>query len=235
MIVSCSALYWSAYCFRCKRREAHKRGQQTLKELLQLKAMTKRHEQSFLTSVKMPPDATSDMPVPEQCWLYKASIGAELIQQFNIKYSKAMQRVCIPVYDGDALIAVVARTCLANVQPKYLTTQVPGAFFKAGSDTSRDALVLVEDVLSAIRISKYSAVAAALGTSMNKKLLLYALQFKKVLCWFDSDEAGQTARTAVSRRLRAFGIKVACITTEEDPKLHSDADIQNKLLTAWQD
>lgn len=224
MVVSASHKYWSGYCFRCKTRFVERKTQLSPKEL---EKILERQAQ-FTQEVKLPIDSTNDLPLQERLWLYRAGLyHPKDWERFRIQYSPSMKRVIIPVYgDGDELRAVVARSCNREVRPKYLTSQIGNPIFRVGKG---DTLVVVEDLLSAIRVGKFTTSCAALGTHLTDELVLVALQYPLILLWFDGDPAGREADKHFGNRLRSYGVRVLSIRTQKDPKEYSDEEIVAKL------
>lgn len=224
MVVSASRKYWSGYCFRCKTRVVERKTQLSPNELSKI---LERQEQ-FTQEVKIPSDSTNDLPLQERLWLYKAGLyHPEDWERYGIQYSPSLKRVVIPVYGtGGELLAVVARSCNPEVRPKYLTSQIGNPIFRVGKG---DTLVVVEDLLSAIRVGKFTTSCAVLGTHLTDELVLTALQYPLILLWFDGDPAGREADKNFGDRLRSYGVRVLSIRTSKDPKEYCDDEIASIL------
>jgi hypothetical protein len=98
----------------------------------------------------------------------------------------------------------------SNPRRKYITIQVtdrlPAMFL---SRTSRDCLVIVEDIVSAYKLQKAGYDAMCLmGTNLRHIHQLQTQLYKSVFVWLDNDIAGQTASTVVVNKLKLSGIKV---------------------------
>ena len=94
-----------------------------------------------------------------------------------------------------------------------------------------DTIVCVEDVLSAIKISKANKSICStplLGSSMPLELIqTISERFKKVLVWLDRDKAIEAVKMA--RNLKQKGIEAEVIVTPNDPKEYSIGEINEWL------
>jgi hypothetical protein len=90
---------------------------------------------------------------------------------------------------------------------------------------------LVEDIVSAIKVSRHARAIALLGSYVREELVLWLQQVKKVrpnvkiLLWLDPDKYSESHR--ISARLRGLGLPVVTVATDQDPKEESDATIKH--------
>ena len=97
-----------------------------------------------------------------------------------------------------------------------------------------DALVLVEDQVSAIKVSKVQYCAALMGTNLSDQGIkqLMTLGIKKVILMLDGDDAGLKASMKLQRELSAhFIVKPVLLEKGNDPK-HKSLEELNKRITA---
>jgi hypothetical protein len=94
-----------------------------------------------------------------------------------------------------------------------------------------DKLVVVEDVLSAIKVSRLSPDYCAmplLGSYMSPEWSrIVSERFKWVRIWLDRDKAKESLKMA--RNLSALGIDSRSVITELDPKEYSKEQIKGFL------
>ena len=91
-------------------------------------------------------------------------------------------------------------------------------------------LVLVEDILSAIKISRTENYAALplLGSSLSKDTESKIIKrYKTIYVWLDRDKAKNSI--LIKNRLRSFDIISKTILTTLDPKVYSKQNIINIL------
>ena len=94
-----------------------------------------------------------------------------------------------------------------------------------------DILVCVEDVISAIKVSKANPNVTAtplLGSSMSLELTETILErFKTVRVWLDRDKAIEAVKQA--RSLKEKGVDADVIITDKDPKEYNIGEINEWL------
>lgn len=184
-----------------------------------------------------------DVPVAAYHWLWQYDLRSSDLIKHEIGYSKAYRRVIIPVKrpGHTQLLGWIGRELDFDDKekrkeakvPKYLTYKsqlVKRLYFmiRGGVD---DIVVLVEDVISAIKINKFTDLStiALLGTYMDEEVLKQ-LQGKKVYVWLDGD-AFQKAVSYVER-LSQLGVEARVVHTLKDPKDHREDQIYFHLASA---
>ena len=192
-------------------------------------------------------------PIPaemHQAMFAKYELSELDIAEQGISYAKEINRVRFPMYDyrgyvfGENLRAVTSEQ-----KPKALINKfndVPNLHFPLNSftDTGKqssfhsmstpDALVLVEDQVSAIKVSKVQYCAALMGTNLSDQGIkqLMTLGIKKVILMLDGDDAGLKASMKLQRELSAhFIVKPVLLEKGNDPK-HKSLEELNKRITA---
>ena len=182
----------------------------------------------------LPSDFTLDIPIPGVLWVSKGGLHVDHVRRLGWGWSEKHQRVIMPVYDGDKLVAVQARAVHSWMKPKYLSQMWSGprAVFKAG-DRHTGTLVLTEDMLSAARVSKVTDAWSLLGTNLMPAVIqrLADTGYTGIRLWLDDDEAGHNARKKIMRTLGAVGIEVTAIVSDRDPKHHSLQEINDLVWT----
>ena len=229
MLVSHDRHGYRCHCFRCSESEFVPHGLQSIADLNRRKA-----ELSFMEEarVRLPSDYTLDVPEHDMLWYLKAGISPELARSYGIGYSPDMQRVVLPVYglDGE-LDAVQMRSTSPFIKPKYLNPagpKVSAAIFMSGPPTG--VTVVVEDILSAIKVGRLTHSTSVLGTTFtDARVAKIAEHNHTVVVWMDNDKAGRKGRLTAVRQLLLQGIEVYRVRTPDDPKSYSLDEIQEHL------
>ncbi len=111
--------------------------------------------------------------------------------------------------------------------PKWMNVYKSGrkdTFFIAKNMFSQE-VVIVEDILSAIRVSHTVDAYAMLSTHIPEDLILMLSEmYRSILLWLDRDKGMKIM--ILARRYRAFGINARAILSEKDPKYYSDKEIR---------
>lgn len=171
-------------------------------------------------------------------WLLLSSIGYDLAKQYGIGYSAKTNRVIIPIYDNNELVAFLSRAT-DNTQPKYIVrykNDTVSTVFRSLPATGPFDVVITEDCLSAIRVGRYNQAVSILGTASaadkTMSLLKSVPNMQSAAVWLDGDKAGRKGRDKVATQLSLMGVEVTKITTPKDPKLYTNAEIKEILYNA---
>lgn len=172
-------------------------------------------------------------------YLYIADLTDKDIEQCDITYSKMYDRVIIPTYLGSDLISWQGRDINGN-DPKYITMTAPDLEYKpywvSRGGLVNDTIFLVEDVLSAKRISLCGYTAASLfGTyaSIEQLTNMVRVGHKRAVIFLDDDNATvkKEARRLLANCDSLFEKDGFIIQVGKDPKRHG----RNELCTLLKD
>lgn len=203
------------YCFGCGYYRP-KRGVEALRARLKRDSEVKPDAASIIV--------TKDIPLLPKKWLLRYEITDSEIENYGIGWCE----------DKNLLILIQnsgywqGRYFGNQERPKYLSSGNKDllTFFGEG-----DSLVVVEDVLSAIKVARLSPEYCSLplmGSTMPpewaRKL---SERFKQVRIWLDRDKAKESLRMA--RNLSERGIKSSSVITDLDPKEYSKNQIREIL------
>jgi len=226
---------YSAYCFRCGTIGWRDKGYQTLEDIQKSKAITEaayKHAQSHTLS--LPSDSTSDVtqwPSEALVWLLKAGIYGKMITDARIQYSAQYQRVVLPIYKDNVLIYYQLRGFNPN-EAKYINPSVDRSniYYSVLCNTDDDSsVVIVEDILSCIRVGQVHNCVSLLGTKISTQQASYLSNYDKVYTWLDPDEAGIHGAYQIGRAL-ALTTDVVNITSSVDPKFLTNKEISERLI-----
>jgi hypothetical protein len=223
---------YSAYCFRCGFDKYHIKGNSTLEELRLLRELNERTAKLSFTKLELPHDFTTDIPISGRLWLYSGGLSPSTWGKYGIGYSPALHRVVLPVYDTRGnLVWYQMRAVLDGQEPKYIQPDRPrgNVTFSAGCNGGdRTRAIVVEDILSAIRVSKFEPTFSLLGTKITTEQASLLAQYSRVTTWMDADKAGRDGAYNI-RKCLSLVTEVDNIRTEDDPKRLSDQQIEESL------
>jgi hypothetical protein len=108
-----------------------------------------------------------------------------------------------------------------NSRQKYLSSGKKPIIYYGIDETC----VLVEDIVSAIRVSKAGVCGIPLlGSSIPQEWVReLSGRFKKLIVWLDRDKATNSVK--IAREFRQRGIESWSVITEDDPKDYSKQEI----------
>ncbi len=228
------------YCFSCHAVDVKKKSSNYVTKE-SLKELTRPQE------IELPKDATPRLPDAARAWLYSHHFTDAMIHDAKICYSEHCivwsqrkgemvdtgARIILPYYRNHLaserkLIFFEARTLDKKNKLKYATAGgKKDCYFSNPYHWS--PLVIVEDILSAIRVGHSIRCVSIRGTSINTQRLLDVVNgTSEFILWLDSDKPGQDAARKWKNKLSWAG-SVRNIVTEKDPKCYSDKEIQEIL------
>ena len=150
-------------------------------------------------------------------WLSKYQITPEEMKQFRWCEEKSL----LVLYQSDDYWQ--GRVFSDSSDFKYKSQGIK-PFIQYGTDN--DTLVLVEDVLSAIKVGRVYSSSPILGSIPLKQHLRHIRPYKNVFLWCDKDAAINSVRNA--RKLSEMISKpVRPVITDKDPKRYTLNDIKS--------
>ena len=220
------------YCYACGHVEVRSKGRLTLAELTRLKELNEQAAQYTDDTISLPVDFTDDIPLAGRLWLYSGGISPTVWKQYGIGFSPSLGRVVLPVYDNTGRLQwYQCRAVNKGQSPKYIqpSADKSSVVFESHTETNDSkSIIIVEDILSAIRVGKHHKSASILGTKVSVKHINHFAKYSKVVTWLDSDGAGQKGAYSVRKSLSLI-TEVSNIVTELDPKKLTDEQIRNEL------
>lgn len=219
-------------CFRCGERLFEPHSQRTLKDII---AFKRDAAGAIRNTVGMPKTALPLSAAPDAAiaWLLRGGLMPETAEHiYGMRWEDALKRVLIPIYTDDKLSGILGRAVF-NERPKYIMLQGKPSLFSQIKYAS-DCVVLVEDVLSCIAISRAGVSAiAALGTTITlQDAARIAEAASRVVIWTDPDKAGLAARAKMCAKLELVGAQCYEVYSESDPKALTAERIRQKIAQA---
>lgn len=213
------------YCFRCGQKEFIPHDKLSAPEIMDMRRKDEKQKSLPYPNVV----DLNDAPSEAHLWLLKAGLTPEKAsEKYLFGWSEETRRVIIPILHNSNRTAGWLGRDVVGRKPKYLLSK--GACNEAWFQLrSGEECVVVEDVLSAIKI--YEAgfnTMAVLGThiSLYQAELLSAYD---VIGWFDNDHAGTKGFINLRKALAPFGVSPKRIETRLDPKLYNKTDVKTKV------
>ena len=187
--------------------------------------------------VCLPYDTSNNIPAIGLGWLYKYYITDEEIKKYNICYSESYKRLILPVYNETGLIYWQGRSLkppYTKENPKYLNIRQSGAknvFFKIKNihyTTPTNKLVIVEDILSAIRVGRVCNSLALLGSYFPTSVIEEFKPYEKIIIYLDYDKR-DTAIKQATRFNKLTGKPIQVLVNLNDPKELSPKTLESIL------
>lgn len=213
-----------------------------------------RHKTSSNSLIKLPTRARIlDLPENLNCewpidvpnWLAKYDHGIESIGLYCF-WSDHYQRLCFPYYIGDDYRGCWMRLVDETTRPEYKSKWLfagkrdfvwvyftDRCFPYSVNDETRwyidNSVVLVEDVVSAIRVSKHMNCICLGGTNLTPLIKKYIVKnYENVILFLDGDSAGRNAAEKIRKELK-LDCSIRVIRAKKDPKEFSDLQLKRWL------
>lgn len=227
------------HCFSCGFTKTFDRGfsvvtnsnnTTTIKSLVELPSMSR---------------VLTEFSLEAQEWLVKYNITQDVLNEYGIGYTDDNCLVFLNKQKNE-IVGYQKR----NMLKRFITTEGPKLPMLLAENIS-DSIILVEDYISAVRLTKHTNVLCLWGTKITyEKLLEVFIDYDNVLVWLDNDEekeinSGQEAAKKIinigeyiintlSQR-RGFSLntkRVLNVITTEDPKFYTDTEIRQIIKDA---
>lgn len=216
-------------CFRCKETKVvMKDGFTALRD----SARTADAQRSAVRAMDFELLPVEDMSTHAVAWLLGCRVKEHHWLKYNIRQDGKTGKVIVPITVDAERVGVVARNVHGGT-PKYINHNTAGFGYLPSRGQDTLSVVVVEDWMSAIRVHEATqlAVLCNMGTGSNIKARNYIAQkgLKRVVLWFDADEAGRLADNAWTQEMRALGLSVCNVETPDDPKDYDDNAIRNYI------
>jgi len=217
------------YCHHCGCKGLHSTGRRC--------HIKRRAHTEVVHKLYMPKDFTTD---PRGChvlanvWFNKYGITQEERDHYQFGWSDSWKRVILPIWQHGQLVAYQARRLLPGDDgPKYLTRKLAGwdrPYFTAGwgERVAFDQMVIVEDMLSAVKVGRQFTATAILNAVFSQAMVTAVLRYHpaKVVVFLDDDNpAVRESQRKIMRRIAPYADVVKITGAGADPKELSDEQL----------
>jgi hypothetical protein len=229
---------WAYYCHRCKERGIKRTDLLSPSEykLWQEAKDAPVPEFQAVEKVELPAGFTQEISPEGLAWLYSHGLTDADIEEFSIGYSRVLNRVILPVYRKGELVYWQGRGLnppfVAGKNPKYMNIKAKGRediWFVPMDSISTDQIVLVEDIISAIRVhhAGYDCLGLLYAYIPDDLVMRLSKVYTEIVFWLDPDKWSRMMNRV--KRWRAFGINVRSIRSDHDPKFYDEDEIIDHL------
>lgn len=173
---------------------------------------------------------TEQWPPRARAWVFKYGLNGDDIAKYRLGYSELNQRVVLPIYRGGELDGYQLRKIEDDdMRPKYMTEAYKKPLFWVSSEVlSSKPLVIVEDILSGIRVSKICNSVALLTATASRDVIdwLVSTNASEYVIFLDNDNRTvRKAQLALKNRLEVFA-PTRIVTADKDPKEHTEGELR---------
>ena len=208
------------YCFGC---HDYTRGT-GFKKIGQLKNKNNNVDDDIV----LPYDIVLNFPQVAKNWLNKYGITTAEASLHKFAWSETHKTIVMPIYDVEGNLKAWQGRTFDNPKIKYYTKGKPEEidYILGMSDPSK--IVVVEDMLSAIKVSRIATVMPLFGSHLSsERLARLGSSFSHLIVWLDRDKSRYAAETYQKARLMFESVRI--VVKEKDPKEYTDDQIRISL------
>lgn len=182
-------------------------------------------------AVELPKDFDYHIPLEPLEWLYKFNLTKMELTRNKVGYSDQFHSLIFPVYGGPGELRMFQARYFGP-QPennsKWKTVGTTKDLIHLPESHSSTTCVIVEDIVSAIKVSRVTNCIPCFTTHMHVETIKRLSKlFKGVKIWLDPDARKKALKTALD--CIAWGIKTEVIFSDFDPKEYGTADIREMV------
>lgn len=205
-----------SYCYRCGYHSNRTR-------------ITNSTTKSIPSSILLPSDVVTELPYEARQWLNKYELTRLDISRNHVMWSEKYSRIVFPYFNETELLAWQGRYIGEDkTKAKWFSQGKIHEIIHPLQVHQRQA-VLVEDIVSAIKVSKICGAIPIFGSSISTKQILRLKTICDILyVWLDKDI--QQKAVKLCNTIRLFGLQSGVIITDLDPKLVEYKEIE-RILT----
>lgn len=185
-------------------------------------------------TISLPGDADIGYSAHALDWIGKYQLSKSDLLHNGVLFSTEYNQLIFPFWHDGVLIAYQARCFSKNAKSKWFTKgfiQTVNNIFFLGKrvghgNVKGNALFLVEDIISAIKLSKLGKYTMPLfGVNIKIKLaLIRVLRPLETIIFLDEDQHMHSVKESL--RIRSEGFKCHSILSEKDPKEYTYEELE---------
>lgn len=187
-------------------------------------------------------------------YLMRRGVSDAQIQAKKIGYSlvgKFRYRVILPVYEGEALVGLVGRVFVRDMEPPYLNSIGEKTLYNLPTTHRNKLAILLEGAFDALAVERQIGqeyftddklkpdALAVLGHDLTDRQLELLEPYETIILWMDPDVAGVKGllRTApqlqrIGKRVKLVVPKMDGVTLEYDPSELTKPEMRSILRGA---
>jgi len=182
-------------------------------------------------NVFLPSDSDTDYPRRSINWMLQYELDKNDMMKHHILWSESKQRLIFPIFSEDKLLAYWGRYFGEGAEPKWKGLGAMRDIFHFIGSPSYKKVVLCEDIVSAIKLSRFCTALPLFGTHIGvdrwKRLRSILPKESQVILWLDPDMYSHSTKQAYLGQ--QYGINTDIILSKKDPKEHRLTEIEDYL------
>lgn len=180
------------------------------------------------TDVYLPEDVSTEYPYKALQWVSQYELTKVDLLNHGVLYSDYYHRLIFPVYGSDGVLAWQGRYFGEEKQAKWFGRgNLRDTYHILG--TNQEKLVLTEDIISAIKVSKHYQAMPLFGShiSLSRWKHLKVLGHTRVFVFLDPDKRKEALQFGKEGAM--FDIDTHVVLADKDPKELSWLELEELL------
>lgn len=207
------------HCFSCG---FHKSSEPSLDTIRNSLTKEKKGRGVFL-----PDDCSTEFRTDAADWLWQYNLTSLEIRKNRIQWSERLSSLIFPVFgeENELLLWQMRYFGQSSTIPKWKTFGDVQGTIHLPTPHPANLVVLVEDIVSAIKVSKVTNATPLFGSAIDdRRIHRLNKLFQRCRVWLDPDKKQEAVRMAL--KLSEIGLRSDVILSDRDPKCFSAADIR---------
>lgn len=210
------------YCFSCKSHKGSKISGFVRESMETVKPDV----------IQLPYDLSNEYSPEAIAWVASYGLRVDELISHGVKFSKHYNQLLyiFPKIDQSGVGIIQARNFNPGARKYFNQGEIRNVLpiFKY-STKDKQALVIVEDCISAMKVSRVFDAMPLLGSSLmlSKVPQIKRAGYLRVVVWLDHDKYKESV--GIATKFQMLGINTHCICTDMDPKCYSMEQIKEKL------
>lgn len=213
-----------SFCFSCG---YHRNGN----KLTSYKETSERTLGSLSQPLYIPSDADTSLPDFARAWLQGYEFDQATITSNLILWSPSKERLIFPYFIKGELVGYQARCFNKEEKQKrkwFSQGKLDSFIYTRGNES--DTLILVESIISAIKVSRFAQSAPLFGSVISMKRFLAINHFwPNVILWLDPDKRKEAIQQA--DKGRSVIPNVSVIISDKKPKDHTYNELKDLCIS----
>lgn len=203
------------YCFGCKYYKSKD-------DIASIRSRYNKRSSPKIAEDSLELNLTTEIPTKALKWILSYGITLKEIRDFHFSWNEEQQLLVLLNLPG-----YWQARCFGNQKQKYLSKGIKPLTYYGYADK----LVCVEDILSAVKLSRLSPEWCALpllGCSLSNDWIQHLSgRFKSIVIWLDRDKAKEAL--AIARNLKQRGFNASIVVSPLDPKEYTKEELNEWL------
>jgi hypothetical protein len=208
------------WCFKCTYREG---GEGLSLEQIKHQFQGVELEEKQRNALDFPLDYSRNIRLDALAWIKKFGITEKELDKHFVGWSNSRQMLIYPIFDKEGGLVMWQGRNFGNGL-KYFTNGDKSHYHLLNAYAPDSPLVVVEDMVSAIKISRQFAVLPLFGAFPSRRLMFHMSQrFVELVIWLDPNMKKEMLN--YQKRAESYFAKVRVVFSELDPKYYNDGEI----------